>query len=105
MLSQQRPDIRERRQPRPGLREHRREQAAQLALKSVQPGTIFYDGTGGHLLILSRHKSMIMRWPSRIAAPGNTRIAPKYRVKQRLPCVEGQTAQAGIGDLRGPPSG
>ena len=56
-LGQQRPDIRERRQPRPGLREHRREQAAQLALKSVQPGAIFYDGTGGHLLILSRHKA------------------------------------------------
>jgi hypothetical protein len=63
-------DIRERRQPRPGLCEYRREQAAQLAMKSVQPGAVFYDGTGGHPLILSRHKSMIMRWPSRIAAPG-----------------------------------
>ena len=56
-LGQQRPDIRERRQPRPGLREHRREQTAQLTLKSAQPGAIFYDGTGGHLLILSRHKA------------------------------------------------
>jgi hypothetical protein len=56
-LGQQRPDIRERRQPRPGLREHRRKQATQLALKSVQPAAIFYDGTGGHLLILSRHKA------------------------------------------------
>lgn len=37
--------------------EHRRKQAAQLALKSVQPGTVFNDGTGGHLQILSRHKT------------------------------------------------
>jgi hypothetical protein len=56
-LGQQRADIRERRQPRPGLREHRREQAAQLTVKSPQPGVIFYDGTGGHLLILSPHKA------------------------------------------------
>jgi hypothetical protein len=56
-LGQQCPDIRERRQPRPGLREHRRKQATQLTLKSVQPAAIFYDGTSGHLLILSRHKA------------------------------------------------
>jgi hypothetical protein len=56
-FGQQRAHVRERRQPRPGLREHRREQAAQLTVKPVQPGAIFYDGPGGHLLILTRHKA------------------------------------------------
>jgi hypothetical protein len=54
---QQRPDIRKRRQLRPGLREHRREQATQFALKAAQPGVIFYHGTGGCLLILTRHEA------------------------------------------------
>jgi hypothetical protein len=56
-LGQQRADIRERRQTRSGLREHRREQTTQLTVKFPQPGAIFYDGPGGHLLILTRHKA------------------------------------------------
>jgi hypothetical protein len=54
-LGQQRTDVRERRQPRPGLREHRREQHPQLTMKVPQPAAIFYDGRSGHLLILSSH--------------------------------------------------
>jgi hypothetical protein len=51
-LGEQRRDVGERRQPRPGLAEHRREQGAQLSLKSSQPAAIIYDGRSGHLLIL-----------------------------------------------------
>jgi len=54
-LGQQRADIREGRQPRPGLREHRREQRPQLTMKFPQPAAIFYDGRSSHLLILSSH--------------------------------------------------
>ena len=57
LLTQQRPDIGERRQPRPGLREHRREQAAQLTMKFPQPRPVFYDGPGGHLVVLSCHEA------------------------------------------------
>jgi hypothetical protein len=37
--------------------EHRRQQTTQLTVKFPQPGAIFYDGPGGHLLILTRHKA------------------------------------------------
>ena len=56
-LGQQRANVRERRQPRPGLREHRREQAAQLTVKFLQPCPVFYDGLGGHLVVLSSHEA------------------------------------------------
>ena len=56
-LGQQRADVRERREPRPGLREHRREQAAQLTVKFLQPCPVFYDGPGGHLVVLSCHEA------------------------------------------------
>jgi hypothetical protein len=29
----------------------------QLALKPAQPGAISYDGTGGHLVVLSSHEA------------------------------------------------
>jgi hypothetical protein len=54
-LGQQRAEVRERRQPRPGLREHRREQRPQLTMKFPQPAATLYDGRSGHLLILSSH--------------------------------------------------
>ena len=56
-LGQQRPDIRERRQPRPGLREHPRQQPEQLPSQLSQPGPVFYDGTGGHLIVSSSHEA------------------------------------------------
>jgi hypothetical protein len=60
-LGQQRPEVSKPRQPRPGPGEHRREQPAQLIVQLPQPAAIFYDGRGGHLLILSSHKSMIIQ--------------------------------------------
>jgi hypothetical protein len=52
---QQRADVRER-QPRPGLREHARQQRKQLLPQFPQPCPVTYDGTGGHLVVHSCHK-------------------------------------------------
>ena len=55
-LSQQRPDIGERRQPRPGLREHPRQQREQLPPQFPRPRPVTYDGTGGRLALQMSHK-------------------------------------------------
>jgi hypothetical protein len=47
------PDVRQRRQPRPSLRE----QAAQLTVRFLQPCPVFYDDPGGHLIVLSCHEA------------------------------------------------
>ncbi len=55
-LGQQRPDVRERRQPRPGLREHPRQQREQLPQQFPHPRPVTYDGPGGHLAVQMSHK-------------------------------------------------
>jgi hypothetical protein len=67
-LSEQRAEVSERGQTRPGLREYRREQGAQLVLEPSQPAAILYDDRSGHLLILSCHRARSSRWPSRAHA-------------------------------------
>jgi hypothetical protein len=42
---------------RDDLREHRREQAAQLTVKFPQPCPVFYDGPDGRLVVLSSHEA------------------------------------------------
>ena len=37
-------------------------------MEFLQPCPVFYDGPGGHLVVLSLSRSMIMGWPSRIAS-------------------------------------
>jgi len=55
-LGQQRSEVSEPRQPRPGLSEYRRESPAQLTVRFPQPAAIFYDDRNRHLLILPSHK-------------------------------------------------
>ena len=56
-LGQQRADVRERCQPRPGLREHPRKLREQFPSQAAQPRPVFYDGLSGHLIVLSSHEA------------------------------------------------
>ena len=73
-LSQQRDEISERGETRPGLREYRREQGTQLVVQPAQPAAILYDDRSGHLLILSCHRARSSRWPSRAHVQPATQI-------------------------------
>ena len=88
LLPQQRPDVRERRQPRPGLREHRREQGTQLTMQLPQPspGLLRWPRRPPRCLVLSR--SMIMRWPSRTASQRRShrdQPAPRSQTRTVVP--------------------
>ena len=44
-------------------------------LELSQPGPVFYDGTGGHLIVSSQSRSMIMGWP--LAYRTATQVTPR----------------------------
>ena len=73
-LRQQRPDIRKRRQPRPGLREHRSQHAPQLTLKFSQPAGVLYHGPGGHPAAQSSHRARA--WGGRYPYQSDTPCTP-----------------------------
>jgi hypothetical protein len=78
-LRKQRADIGERGEPRPGLREHPRQQREQFPPQFPQPRPVTYDGPDGHLAIQSSHKAMIVRRPSPSAKPAPRHPRPPTR--------------------------